>query len=154
MIRRSFRIGLWAGVIAALAYMASRTRRRSHPDMHEATDAWPAIQPAARDEVPAPVASTGPPAAPEEAPEPAAPEPKPKARAKSKPKAAAKPKAPARAWVEPSGNTCPGTHPVKAKESSKIFHVPGGLSYDRTQPDRCYADESAAEGDGFRKSKR
>jgi hypothetical protein len=38
--------------------------------------------------------------------------------------------------------------------SSKIFHVPGGLSYDRTKPDRCYRDEAAAESDGLRKAAR
>jgi micrococcal nuclease len=43
---------------------------------------------------------------------------------------------------------------VKAKDSSKIFHVPGGLSYDRTVPDRCYVDAAEAEADGFRAAKR
>jgi hypothetical protein len=57
-------------------------------------------------------------------------------------------------WVEPEGDTCPTSHPVKAKLSSKIFHVPGGLSYDRTKPDRCYRDEAAAESDGLRKAAR
>jgi hypothetical protein len=60
----------------------------------------------------------------------------------------------AKGWVEPNGDTCPATHPVKAKLSSKIFHVPGGLSYDRTKPDRCYRDEAAAEADGLRKAAR
>jgi len=58
------------------------------------------------------------------------------------------------AWVEPNGDACPATHPVKAKLSSKIFHVPGGQSYDRTHPDRCYRDASAAEGDGLRQAAR
>jgi len=60
----------------------------------------------------------------------------------------------AQAWVEPNGETCPATHPVKAKMSSKIFHVPGGTNYDRTKPDRCYRDEAAAESDGLRKAAR
>jgi len=60
----------------------------------------------------------------------------------------------AKAWVEPNGDTCPTTHPVKAKMSSKIFHVPGGTNYDRTKPDRCYRDEAAAESDGLRKATR
>lgn len=59
-----------------------------------------------------------------------------------------------RAWVEPSDDACPPSHPLKAKLSSKIFHRPGGLSYDRTTPDRCYADEAAAEADGLRAAKR
>jgi hypothetical protein len=58
------------------------------------------------------------------------------------------------AWVEPTGDTCPPSHPVKAKMSSKIFHVEGGLNYDRTHPDRCYRDAAAAEADGLRKSAR
>ena len=57
-------------------------------------------------------------------------------------------------WVEPQDKACPLTHPVKAKQSSNIFHVPGGLNYDRTVPDRCYRDEAAAVADGFVKSRR
>jgi hypothetical protein len=57
-------------------------------------------------------------------------------------------------WVEPQDKACPPTHPVKAKQSSNIFHVPGGLNYDRTVPDRCYRDEAAAVADGFVKSRR
>jgi hypothetical protein len=58
------------------------------------------------------------------------------------------------AWVEPVGGTCPASHAVKAKMSSKIFHVEGGLNYERTHPDRCYRDAAAAEADGLRKSAR
>lgn len=71
-------------------------------------------------------------------------------------KAAKKPAArkPAKAWVEPSGEVCPTSHPVKAKLTSKIFHLPGMLNYERTRPDRCYRDAEAAEGDGLRAAKR
>ena len=58
------------------------------------------------------------------------------------------------AWVEPTDGTCPVSHPVKAKLGSGIFHVPGGQMYDRTVPERCYADAAAAEADGLRASKR
>lgn len=58
------------------------------------------------------------------------------------------------AWRAPVDGACPSTHPVKAKEGSHIFHVPGGQSYDRTMPDRCYVDAAAAEADGFRAAKR
>lgn len=58
------------------------------------------------------------------------------------------------AWVAPVDGTCPPTHPIKAKLSSRIFHAPGGLAYDRTTPDRCYRDAAAAEADGFRPAKR
>jgi hypothetical protein len=60
----------------------------------------------------------------------------------------------AKAWVEAAEGTCPATHPVKAKLSSKIFHVPGGANYDRTNADRCYRDPAAAEADGLRKAAR
>lgn len=56
------------------------------------------------------------------------------------------------AWVEPAGDTCPATAPIKAKTRSGIYHVPGGRFYDRTVPDRCYATEAAAEADGYRRS--
>ena len=49
--------------------------------------------------------------------------------------------------------SAPPTHPVKVKESSGIFHVPGGRFYDRTKPDRCYPTAVAAEADGYRQSK-
>jgi len=59
-----------------------------------------------------------------------------------------------RPWVEPVDGECPPTHPVKAKLSSGIFHVPGGAMYARTHPDRCYLDAAAAEADGLRPAKR
>ena len=62
--------------------------------------------------------------------------------------------APVDAWVEPDGDACPVTHPVKAKLASGIFHEPGGQMYDRTTPDRCYRDADAAIADGLRASKR
>jgi hypothetical protein len=57
-------------------------------------------------------------------------------------------------WVEPVGAACPASHPIKANLRSRIFHVPGGQSYDRTAADRCYVDRGAAEADGFRAAKR
>ena len=58
-------------------------------------------------------------------------------------------------WVEPDADGgCPGSHPVKGNTQSKIFHVPGGMSYERTNAERCYCDEAAAEADGYRKAKR
>jgi hypothetical protein len=58
------------------------------------------------------------------------------------------------AWVEPDAGVCPTSHPVKAKLSSKLFHLPGMAAYDRTNPDRCYRDAVAAEADGLRAAKR
>jgi hypothetical protein len=61
---------------------------------------------------------------------------------------------PGGAWVVPSDDRCPPSHPVKAKQGSRLFHLPGMLAYDRTKPDRCYGNESAAATDGFTKAKR
>lgn len=61
---------------------------------------------------------------------------------------------PTPAWVPANADgTAPTTHPIKAKESSGIFHAPGGRFYDRTKPDRCYPTAAAAEADGYRRSK-
>lgn len=56
-------------------------------------------------------------------------------------------------WVEPVDGRCPDSHPVKAKLSSGIYHVPGGSNYERTRADRCYLDPAAAEADGLRAAK-
>lgn len=56
--------------------------------------------------------------------------------------------------VEPVDGACPPGYPIKANSSSKIFHVPGGRSYDRTVPDRCYAGEADASADGYRRAQR
>ena len=58
------------------------------------------------------------------------------------------------AWVEPTDATCPEGYPVKAKLKSGIFHLPGMLAYDRTNPDRCYRSAEAATADGLRPAKR
>ena len=43
-----------------------------------------------------------------------------------------------RRWIMPiSDDLCPQSHPVKAKLSSRIFHIPGGQNYARCRPDRC-----------------
>jgi hypothetical protein len=58
-------------------------------------------------------------------------------------------------WVDAAeGGTCPAHHPVKAKLTSGIFHLPGGANYDRTRADRCYVSAEAAEAEGLRASKR
>ena len=65
-----------------------------------------------------------------------------------------RPDATATGWVAPGADgSAPASHPIKAKESSGIFHVPGGRFYDRTKADRCYATAAAAEADGYRQSK-
>lgn len=59
-----------------------------------------------------------------------------------------------RTWVTANDGVCPQSHPVKAKLSSKIFHVPGSRNYSRTRADRCYPDEDAATADGLRRAMR
>jgi hypothetical protein len=56
-------------------------------------------------------------------------------------------------WVEAVDGACPTSHPVKAKVSSGIYHLPGSSFYDRTRPERCYVDAAAAEADGYRAAK-
>ena len=59
-----------------------------------------------------------------------------------------------RVWVEPlDDGGCPSGHPVKANDSSGIYHVPGGRFYDRTVAVRCYASPEAAAADGYRPAK-
>lgn len=60
----------------------------------------------------------------------------------------------ATSWVPPVDGTCPAGYPVKVNERSGIYHVPGGLSYERTRPTRCYPDAASAEADGFRRARR
>ena len=57
-------------------------------------------------------------------------------------------------WVEAVDKACPTTHPVKAKLSSMLYHLPGMAAYNRTRPDRCYVDGESAEADGFIRAKR
>ncbi|MGI9119917.1 MAG: hypothetical protein ACR2G7_07340 [Acidimicrobiales bacterium] len=57
-------------------------------------------------------------------------------------------------WVEPDDGECRASHPIKAKLSSGVFHLPGMMHYDRTNADRCYPDAAAAEADGLRQAKR
>jgi len=130
-MRRSLRL-LGVGALAAAAYAAWRawTKRTS--------------------------AVTGP-VEWESAPFPFPPVPRPVAAASSASSAPSPPSPAAaegtEAWVAPVDDTCPASHPVKAKLSSGIYHVPGGMNYERTKPDRCYRDTEAVDLDGLRASK-
>ncbi|MDP9463039.1 MAG: hypothetical protein M3P52_00315, partial [Actinomycetota bacterium] len=42
-------------------------------------------------------------------------------------------------WVAPVDGQNPEGYPVKANDTSRIFHVPGGRFYARTAAERCYA---------------
>jgi len=59
------------------------------------------------------------------------------------------------AWVEGNGGyDCPKGFPIKGNADSGIYHVRGGAYYSRTIPEQCFATESAARAEGYRKSKR
>ena len=111
-------------LLVAVIQVARRLLRPSTPSPTPTPD-WPPLEPSAEVATP-----------PSTAPDPTEPAPSADSR-----------------WVDPEDGECPPTHPVKAKNSSKIFHVSGGGSYNRTNPDRCYLDATAAEADGYRRSK-
>ena len=67
--------------------------------------------------------------------------------------ATADPPTPTWLAAEPDSTDPPEGFPIKVKESSGIYHVPGGRFYDRTKPDRWYATADAAQADGYRRSK-
>ena len=197
VIRRSFRIGLWLGLLAGIGFAVAKLMR-SKPSpavidlgspgapLAKSPTAWPPLE--APVPTPAPVAVAEPSIEPVVAadepglvtigdeplkaeplptvpapPQPVASAPAPPAPAKpvkkvpATKKAAAK-KAPAKKklppWVDPEGNICPKTHPIKGKLSSMIFQAPGNFAYDRTNPDRCYESATTAEKDGLRPAKR
>ncbi len=56
-------------------------------------------------------------------------------------------------WVVPVDGRCPDGYPIKANDRSRIYHVPGGRSYERTVPERCYPDPESAAADGYRAAK-
>lgn len=128
MIRRCLRFGIRLGLLGAVVMAILRfvKGRRSSPDWgHEAEPFT---------DVGAAVSTR-----------PSAPETRPQTETPAE--GAAK-------WVEPSDGACPATHPIKGKLKSNLYHLPGMVAYDRTVPDRCYADEAAAQADGLTRAKR
>lgn len=56
-----------------------------------------------------------------------------------------------------SKTTCPASHPVKGnivdrgeRKGEKIYHIPGGRSYNQTHPERCFKSAAEAQKAGFR----
>lgn len=138
MIRRTFRLavlaGIVAGVVAAVRALTSDKDPLPVPSTTP-SEPWPPLP----TEPPAPSEAS---ATPTPDPVVTAPEPDGVPVGGS-------------AYVEPAEDgECPDGFPIKAKMSSKIFHSPGQLNYDRTTPDRCYVDAAAAESDGLRAAKR
>ena len=165
MIRRSFRIGLWLGVLTGIGLALAKifrpkpeppavldagstsTGARAWPPLETAAPAAPVAPPAPS----APAAPVTPPAATPSAPAPERVD-KPVAKKPATPQPA--PKKTLEPWIDPEGNICPESHPVKGKLSSMIFQVPGNFAYGRTNPDRCYESAEAATADGLRPAKR
>lgn len=169
MIRRALRIALRVGLLLGITFAVVKTvqARRASSSGAPAEPWEPLVAPRPVDEVGEPIIE--PPSPPQGAPTEAtaaAPAAKKAAKATKATKAAkkavakaAKAKATATAgggqvWVEPVGGVCPPSHPVKAKLSSLIYHLPGMVAYDRTRANRCYPDRQAAEADGFVRAKR
>jgi hypothetical protein len=142
VIRRLFRIGLLLGLVGGVAFALTKRLANQTADAPAARTPkpWPRLESD-------PTVAAPPIARP--IPDPAAPA----AGAATKTATKAPPKV-AKRWVEPTAGACPTSHPVKAKVSSKIFHLPGMTNYERTNPDRCYADSADAESDGLRAAKR
>lgn len=152
-MRQALRVGVRLGLLGVLVLAVLKLVRARRADEEWEDDAtpWPPVQPMV--EVETPAVATAPGAGVKKASTTTA------AGTPAKNTPAAKKKAPApagvpSAWVAPEGRVCPESHPVKAKLTSRIFHLPGMAAYNRTTPDRCYPDESSAVEDGFTKAQR
>jgi hypothetical protein len=60
---------------------------------------------------------------------------------------------PAGAVAGDGGSDCVEGYPIKGNASSKIYHVAGQSSYERTIPELCFATEEDAVAAGYRASK-
>ena len=138
MLSRMLRFAILLAVVAAIAEAVRRFARPETADTSPAPTPWTPLEPT-------PGQDNGAAAGPTES-----------ASAEQPPAPAEDPAGTeATTWVDADAEgTCPASHPLKAKDSSKIVHQPGGLSYDRTHADRCYVDLAAAEADGYRAAKR
>ena len=138
MLSRMLRFAILLAVVAAIVEAVRRFAQPETADTSPAPTPWRPLDPTPGQDNGAAAAPTEPASAdqpPAPAEDPAATE--------------------ATTWVDADAEgTCPASHPLKAKDSSKIVHQPGGLSYDRTHADRCYVDLAAAEADGYRAAKR
>lgn len=48
------------------------------------------------------------------------------------------------------GGDCPEAYPIKGNATSRIFHLPGQSSYDKTIPEICFATDADAVAAGYR----
>jgi hypothetical protein len=158
MVRRLFRLVLRLSVLGGIGYAVVKVlQRRDDGRALAPAPTWPPVTPSSRpDPLPRAEPSAAP-AAPKAVVVPPAPGKAEKVEHAEQATPPPKPAAPkgGQTWVAPSSDgICPSSHPIRAKLTSKLFHLPGMFAYDRTKPDRCYANESDAEADGLRKAKR
>ena len=128
LLRRLF----WLGLIGGAGYAGWTLWQRQAAPTPAAAPEWPRLPP--RDDA-------------------ADPAPPPEAHAPSEVPASESGAGHEQRWAAPVDGACPHGFPIKANANSGIFHVPGGRFYDRTVPERCYADRADAEADGYRAAK-
>ena len=121
---RRLRQSVLLGVVVLIVLLAMRRRRRAGRALDDAGAQWPAL---VLRSVPAPAEGD--------------------AAGSATSTDAVDP-----SWVSPIAGGCPSGYPIKVARSG-IFHVPDGLSYERTSPVRCYARTDDAEADGYRRAK-
>lgn len=162
MLRLGVKTGLFVALLLGVMKLVQSRRNSPEDDFAPAgPDSWPPVQDTVDVEPPAPVVARPTPPVKKANPAQRVPAARKSPAAKKAPatKSARAAKKAAQAsgpvtWVGPTGRICPPSHPVKAKLSSRIFHLPGMAAYNRTTPDRCYADEPSAVEDGFIRAKR
>jgi hypothetical protein len=149
-VLKLMRRGAFLGLLAGAAYAAWRFLASRAPDTAGVTFQTSSVPglPRPVPRIDSPAAATAPVAAAPESPE------RPLvdgARVTPIPEAVITGSTP---WVDPIDGECPVSHPVKAKLTSGIYHLPGGGNYDRTRAERCYVDADAARADGHRAPRR
>lgn len=151
MIRRLLRFALKLGAVGSVVAIAAKVldrRRSASSDWTTSTGPWPPLDSSDQHAADPAPAEPGPPAIAHDAEGEAIDPEEVDALLSSEREGPAM-------WAEPGDDgICPASHPVKAKLSSKVFHLPGMANYERTKADRCYADAESAEADGLRQAKR
>lgn len=152
MIRRLFRFALKLGVVGSVVAIAAKVldrRRSASSDWTATTGPWPPLDSSDQQAADSSAVEPDPSALAQDAEGEAIDDPEEVDELLSTdPEGSAM-------WAEPGDDgICPASHPVKAKLSSKVFHLPGMANYERTKADRCYADAESAEADGLRQAKR
>lgn len=151
MIRRLFRFALKLGVVASAVAVAAKVlerRRSASSDWSTSTEPWPPLDSSGDQGSASSANGPDPGGVAQEAEEEVIADPD---QDDAVPVGRKGPDV----WVDPGEDgMCPASHPVKAKLSSKVFHLPGMANYERTKADRCYPDAETAEADGLRQAKR